>query len=255
MTGIVDIRAREILDSRGNPTVEVDVLLEDGSEGRAAVPSGASTGAHEAVELRDGGSRYGGKGVLNAVQNVNSEIMDALGGMDAANHALARYLAARGEVHLVTHRAWPDLASLPSVTVHRVWRPFEWNVIGSALLARRGAEVWRRLASRQARAIVNGGNCPIRGANWVHYLHAAYRPTTAGSIIRRTKSRLVYSRDLAAEGIVGGDENGLGRVVDDEIHTGVLLEGPDVPPLPADDPPLHVVSRDVDGADRGLGGV
>ena len=88
MTGIVDIRAREILDSRGNPTVEVDVLLEDGSEGRAAVPSGASTGAHEAVELRDGGQRYGGKGVLNAVQNVNTELMDALGGMDAEDQAL-----------------------------------------------------------------------------------------------------------------------------------------------------------------------
>ena len=63
MTAIVDITAREILDSRGNPTVEVDVTLEDGAFGRAAVPSGASTGAHEAVELRDGGTRYGGKGV------------------------------------------------------------------------------------------------------------------------------------------------------------------------------------------------
>jgi len=82
MTAIVDILAREILDSRGNPTVEVDVVLEDGAEGRAAVPSGASTGAHEAVELRDGDKRYGGKGVLKAVDNVNTEILDALGGMD-----------------------------------------------------------------------------------------------------------------------------------------------------------------------------
>ncbi|MBX9682374.1 MAG: phosphopyruvate hydratase, partial [Hyphomicrobium sp.] len=71
MTAIVDILAREILDSRGNPTVEVDVILEDGSEGRAAVPSGASTGAHEAIELRDGDmSRYLGKGVLKAVDAV-----------------------------------------------------------------------------------------------------------------------------------------------------------------------------------------
>ena len=84
MTAIIDIHAREILDSRGNPTVEVDVLLEDGSMGRAAVPSGASTGAHEAVELRDGDkSRYMGKGVLKAVDACNTEISDMLLGLDA----------------------------------------------------------------------------------------------------------------------------------------------------------------------------
>jgi enolase len=84
MTEIVDITAREILDSRGNPTVEVDVILEDGSMGRAAVPSGASTGKHEAVEKRDGEKgRYGGKGVRQAVDAVNGEIYDALSGSDA----------------------------------------------------------------------------------------------------------------------------------------------------------------------------
>ncbi|QUS53964.1 phosphopyruvate hydratase [Pseudovibrio brasiliensis] len=83
MTAIIDIIGREILDSRGNPTVEVDVLLEDGSFGRAAVPSGASTGAFEAVERRDGGERYLGKGVEDAVEAVNGEIFDAIGGMDA----------------------------------------------------------------------------------------------------------------------------------------------------------------------------
>ena len=84
MTAVVDIIGREILDSRGNPTVEVDVVLEDGSRGRAGVPSGASTGAHEAVELRDGDkNRYLGKGVRKAVEAVNGEIFDALGGMDA----------------------------------------------------------------------------------------------------------------------------------------------------------------------------
>ena len=83
MTAITDIIGREILDSRGNPTVEVDVVLEDGSMGRAAVPSGASTGAHEAVELRDGGARYLGKGVERAVAAVNGEIFDAIGGMEA----------------------------------------------------------------------------------------------------------------------------------------------------------------------------
>ena len=84
MSTIIDILAREILDSRGNPTVEVDVILEDGTLGRAAVPSGASTGAHEAVELRDGDkTRYLGKGVLQAVEFVNGEIADALVGADA----------------------------------------------------------------------------------------------------------------------------------------------------------------------------
>ncbi|MGE0745337.1 MAG: phosphopyruvate hydratase [Rhodospirillales bacterium] len=88
MTAIVDIHAREILDSRGNPTVEVDVTLETGATGRAAVPSGASTGTHEAVELRDGDKgRYGGKGVLKAVESVNGEIMDALSGLDAEDQA------------------------------------------------------------------------------------------------------------------------------------------------------------------------
>jgi enolase len=83
MTAIVDVRAREILDSRGNPTLEVDVKLEDGSRGRAAVPSGASTGAHEAMERRDGGTRYGGKGVRKAVEAVNTEIYDAIAGFEA----------------------------------------------------------------------------------------------------------------------------------------------------------------------------
>jgi enolase len=82
MTAIVDIHAREILDSRGNPTVEVDVTLETGTIGRAAVPSGASTGAHEAVERRDGGARFGGRGVRQAVESANGEILDALSGFD-----------------------------------------------------------------------------------------------------------------------------------------------------------------------------
>ena len=85
MTAILDIIAREILDSRGNPTVEVDVALESGAFGRAGVPSGASTGSHEAIELRDGGARYGGKGVHKAISAVNGEIFDLLSGMDAGD--------------------------------------------------------------------------------------------------------------------------------------------------------------------------
>ena len=83
MSRIANVRARQILDSRGNPTVEVDVQLESGAVGRAAVPSGASTGAHEAVELRDGGAAYGGKSVLKAVANANGELRDAVVGLDA----------------------------------------------------------------------------------------------------------------------------------------------------------------------------
>ena len=102
MTAIVDIHAREILDSRGNPTVEVDILLESGAQGRAAVPSGASTGSREAVELRDGDqARYGGKGVLGAVAAVNGELADALTGRDA-------------EDQLVIDRTMIDLDGTPN---------------------------------------------------------------------------------------------------------------------------------------------
>ena len=88
MSAIVDVIAREILDSRGNPTVEADVLLESGVMGRAAVPSGASTGSREAIELRDGDkARYLGEGVLRAVENVNTEIAEAIIGLDAEEQA------------------------------------------------------------------------------------------------------------------------------------------------------------------------
>src|SRR5689334_24037949 len=88
MSTIVEIVGREVLDSRGNPTVEVDVELLSGARGRAIVPSGASTGAHEAVELRDGGARYGGKGVRNAVGHVNGEIADVVVGLEATDQRL-----------------------------------------------------------------------------------------------------------------------------------------------------------------------
>jgi enolase len=85
MSRIAHVRARQILDSRGNPTIEVDVVLESGASGRAAVPSGASTGVHEAVELRDGGSDYGGKAVTHAVANANGELSEAVVGLDASD--------------------------------------------------------------------------------------------------------------------------------------------------------------------------
>ena len=93
MSEIVGVRGRQIFDSRGNPTVEVDVELKSGAWGRAAVPSGASTGEHEAVELRDGGHAYGGKAVLRAVGHVNGEIAAAVSGIDARDQA------GRGRIH------------------------------------------------------------------------------------------------------------------------------------------------------------
>ena len=104
MSAIIDIHARQILDSRGNPTVEVDVSLESGAMGRAAVPSGASTGAHEAVELRDGDKkRYGGKGVLKAVAAVNAEIMDLLSGLDGGVAARIDHFAP-DDINDATHK-------------------------------------------------------------------------------------------------------------------------------------------------------
>ncbi len=100
MSAIVDVIAREILDSRGNPTIEADVVLDSGVSGRAAVPSGASTGSKEAIELRDGdAARYLGKGVLKAVENVNTEICEAIVGLDATEQALIDQHADRPRRH------------------------------------------------------------------------------------------------------------------------------------------------------------
>lgn len=123
-----------------------------------------------------------------------------LGGMDAANHAFARHLAARGaEVHVVAHRAWPDLLAMPSLTWHSAWRPGGRHVLGGPFLARTGQRVWRRLRPRGPRAVVNGGNCRMAVANWVHYVHAAYTPHTAVSGLHRMKTRVTHQRHLAAE--------------------------------------------------------
>jgi glycosyltransferase involved in cell wall biosynthesis len=126
--------------------------------------------------------------------------LSPLGGMDSANHALAKYLGVRvPEVHLVTHRAWPDLAALPAITVHHAWRPFNRHLLGSPLLSRVGLRLWRELRLRGAHAIVNGGNCRIAAANWVHYLHAAYAPQINGSAASRIRAALTRRRDLEAE--------------------------------------------------------
>jgi glycosyltransferase involved in cell wall biosynthesis len=123
-----------------------------------------------------------------------------LGGMDSANHALARHLSADHDVHLVTHRVWPDLHDRPRVSVHLVRRPLGSHALGGALLARAGTRVWKRLQPLGARIVVNGGNCRVPDAiNWVHYVHAAYRPALAASAASRAKSTLTRRHDLAAE--------------------------------------------------------
>jgi enolase len=117
MSAIVDVIAREILDSRGNPTIEADVVLESGVSGRAAVPSGASTGSKEAIELRDGdAARYGGKGVLKAVDHVNTEICEAIIGLDATEQA---FIDRRARPR--RHRQQGRLGATPSSRCRAQW--------------------------------------------------------------------------------------------------------------------------------------
>jgi enolase len=153
MTAIVDIIGREILDSRGNPTVEVDVILEDGALGRAAVPSGASTGAHEAVELRDGDkTRYLGKGVQKAVAAVTGEIFDAIGGMDAEQQA-------KIDETLIALDGTPNKGRLGANAILGVSL-----AVAKAAAAARGLPLYRYVGGTSARLlpvpmmnIVNGG--------------------------------------------------------------------------------------------------
>ena len=112
MTTIIDVLAREVLDSRGNPTVEAEVILESGVSGRAIVPSGASTGTHEALELRDGGGRYAGKGVLGAVENVRGAIAEEVIGLDVTDQTTIDR----------TMIALDGMTTKPSSVATRFWR-------------------------------------------------------------------------------------------------------------------------------------
>ncbi len=153
MSAIVDVHARQILDSRGNPTVEVDVTLESGATGRAAVPSGASTGAHEAVELRDGDKkRYLGKGVMNAVDAVNGEIQDAIGGLDGADQV-------RLDQIMIELDGTPNKARLGANAILGVSL-----AVAKAAAAEAGLPLYRYVGGAQARIlpvpmmnIINGG--------------------------------------------------------------------------------------------------
>jgi glycosyltransferase involved in cell wall biosynthesis len=115
------------------------------------------------------------------------------GGMDIANHELARYLAEHGaEVHLVAHRVDPDLSRIPNVVFHRIPKPADSHLLGEPLIDRAGRRIARQLAPRKGRVLVNGSNCRWRAANWVHYVHAAYRPNPQGSILQRLKWRVSH---------------------------------------------------------------
>ncbi len=173
MTAIVDIIGREILDSRGNPTVEVDVVLEDGSKGRAAVPSGASTGAHEAVELRDGGKRYLGKGVRKAVDAVTGEIFDAVGGMDAEAQA-------KIDETLIALDGTPNKGRLGANAILGVSL-----AVAKAAAAAKGLQLYRYVGGTSARLlpvpmmnIVNGG---VHADNPIDFQEFMIMPVGAGS--------------------------------------------------------------------------
>jgi enolase len=229
MTAIVDIVARQILDSRGNPTVEVDVVLEDGSMGRAAVPSGASTGAHEAVELRDGDkSKFLGKGVTKAVAAVNGEILDHVGGMEA-------------EDQIAVDQAMVDLDGTPNKA-----RLGANAILGVSLaVAKAAAEaaalpLYRYVGGTQARVlpvpmmnIVNGG---AHADNPIDFQEFMVMPIGASSF---------------AEGVRIGSEvfHTLKKALKDAGHnTNVGDEGGFAPHLPSAEAALDFVMRAIKAA-------
>jgi enolase len=175
MSAISDIIAREILDSRGNPTIEADVVLDSGTIGRAAVPSGASTGAHEAVELRDNDpARFGGKGVLQAVANVEGEIFDAIGGMDPAEQV-------RIDDILIDLDGTPNKARLGANAILAVSL-----AVAKAAAADLGQPLWRYVGGAYARTlpvpmmnIVNGGQ---HADNPIDFQEFMIQPVGAGTV-------------------------------------------------------------------------
>ncbi len=206
MTAIMDIMAREIIDSRGNPTVEVDVLLDDGSFGRAAVPSGASTGAYEAVELRDGGDRYHGKGVQKAVEAVNSEIFATLSGFDATEQLHIDHT-------LLALDDTPNKARLGANAILGVSL-----AVAKAAAASQDMPLWRYIGGANARIlpvpmmnIVNGG---AHADNPIDIQEFMIQPIAAGSLrdAVRVGAEIFHTLKalLAADGLstAVGDEGG-----------------------------------------------
>jgi enolase len=229
MSTIVSVSAREILDSRGNPTVEVDVILETGSAGRAAVPSGASTGEREAVELRDGdASRYGGKGVLTAVNNVNTEINEALEGMDATDQmAVDRAMI---ELDGTENKGRLGANALLGVSM----------ATARAASMEVGLPLYRYLGGPMARTlpvpmmnILNGG---AHATNTVDFQEFMIVPVGADSF---------------AEGLRMGTQvfHALKKVlVARKLSTGVGDEGGFAPNLPSDEDALKVIIEAIEAA-------
>ncbi|HVV91783.1 MAG TPA: phosphopyruvate hydratase [Hyphomicrobiales bacterium] len=229
MTAIVDIIGREILDSRGNPTVEVDVVLEDGTEARAAVPSGASTGAHEAVELRDGDkARYGGKGVLKAVAAVNGEIFEAIGGMDAEAQA-------KIDETLIALDGTPNKSRLGANAILGVSL-----AVAKAAAAAAGLPLYRYVGGTSARVlpvpqmnIVNGG---VHADNPIDFQEFMILPVGAPSFAEALRMGSEIFQALKAALKAGGH------------NTNVGDEGGFAPNLPSAEAALDVVMKAIGDA-------
>src|SRR5919107_1201513 len=229
MTAIIDVHARQILDSRGNPTVEVDVTLEDGSMGRAAVPSGASTGAHEAVELRDGdAAKYLGKGVLKAVAAVNTEIPPALAGLDAESQVAL-------DDAMIRLDGTPNKARLGANAILGVSL-----AVAKAAAEAAGLPLYRYVGGVQARGlpvpmmnIINGG---VHADNPIDFQEFMIMPVGARTL---------------AEAVRMGSEvfHTLKKALKDAGHnTNVGDEGGFAPNLPSAEGALDFVMRSIDAA-------
>src|SRR6202163_3341892 len=231
MTAIVDIIGREILDSRGNPTVEVDVVLEDGSRGRAGVPSGASTGAHEAVELRDGDAkRYFGKGVRKAVEVVNGEIFDAIGGMDAEAQV-------KIDETLIALDGTANKARLGANAILGVSL-----AVVKAAAAARGVPLYRYLGGTSARLlptpmmnIINGG---VHADNPIDFQEFMIMPLGAPSFREALRMGVEVFQTLKK------------ALADAGHNTNVGDEGGFAPNLPSADAALSFVTKAIEAARR-----
>jgi enolase len=228
MTAITDIIGREILDSRGNPTVEVDVVLEDGSKGRAAVPSGASTGTHEAVELRDGGKRYLGKGVGKAVAAVNGEIFDAIGGMDAEAQA-------KIDETLIALDGTPNKGRLGANAILGVSL-----AVAKAAAAAQGAPLYRYVGGTSARLlpvpmmnILNGG---VHADNPLDFQEFMIMPVGATSFAEALRMGAEIFHTLRAALKAAGQDTNVGD------------EGGFAPDLPSADAALDFVMTAIEKA-------
>jgi enolase len=234
MTAILDIVGREILDSRGNPTVEVDVTLEDGSRGRAAVPSGASTGAHEAVELRDGDkTRYGGKGVRKAVDAVNGEIFDAIGGMEAEEQA-------KIDETMIALDGTPNKGRLGANAILGVSL-----AVAKAAAAAKQAPLYRYVGGTSARTlpvpmmnILNGG---AHADNPIDFQEFMVMPVGASSFAEALRCGAEIFQTLKAALKKAGH------------NTNVGDEGGFAPNLPSAEAALDFVAKSVDQAGYTLG--